>query len=376
MGRRWGKTVMAGATSIACGAHGAKVAWIVPTYKNSRPVWRFSMQLLAHARRSVRVSESDRMIEFPGGGSLSVYSADNPVSILGEWFDVAIVEEAARIREEVFSETIMPTLADADGRAILISTPKGRNWFHREYVRGLRRSADYASFNARTSDNPMPQIQRAYQLAKDRVPPRTFSQEWDAEFLTDGTFFENVDRCCTVKKPDNVSDHAGHSIVMGIDWGKLEDKTVAVCFCAECSRSVDWYSKEGATYIEQRENIVRLSRKWNITGALPERNSIGEPNIEMLQGEEVPIAIGTDGKPGFWTSASTKALMIQRLESELHNQTIALPELAAEELSAYEMTQRDIGPAKYGSPEGEHDDWVIACGLSVWLASQSIQIFS
>lgn len=367
---------MAGATSIVCANDGAKVGWIVPTYKNSRPVWRFALQLLAHSRREVRISESDRFIEFPCGGSLGVYTADNPVGILGEWFDLVIVEEAARIREEVFSESIMPTLADRDGRAILISTPRGRNWFWREYIRGLSRSADYASFNAPTSANPMPQIQKAYQLAKDRVPSRTFAQEWDAEFLTDGTFFENVDICCSLEAPDSPGDHVGHTIVMGIDWGKVIDKSVALCFCCECSRAVDWYVRHGASYIDQREKIIELCKKWAISAALPERNSIGEPNIEMLQAADVPIAIGTDGLPGFFTSSSTKARMIERLESELAQKSIRLPKEAAEEFAAFEVDQRDVGPAKYGAPEGEHDDWVLAAGFAVWLASMSIQIFS
>jgi hypothetical protein len=367
---------MAGATSIVCSNDGAKVGWIVPTYKNSRPVWRFALQLLANARRSVRISESDRVIEFPSGGSLGVYTADNPVGILGEWFDLVIVEEAARIREDIFAETIMPTLADRDGRAILISTPRGRNWFWREYMRGLSRSHDRSSFNAPSSANPMPSIQRAYRLAKDSLPPRVVAQEWDAQFLTDGTFFANVDHCCSVKRPDAPGDHVGHTIVMGIDWGKQVDKSVALCFCAECSRAVDWYVKTGATYIEQREQIVALAKKWDISAALPERNSIGEPNIELLQAEEVPIALGSDGLRGFFTSASSKARLIERLESELSQRTIALPLEAAEELAAYEVDQRDVGPAKYGAPEGEHDDWVIASALAVWIASSSSQIFS
>lgn len=375
MGRRWGKTLMAGATSIVCANEGAKVGWIVPTYKNSRPIWRFALQLLYTARRSVRISESDRSIEFPGGGSLGVYTADNPVSILGEWFDLVIVEEAARIREDVFSETIMPTLADRDGRAILISTPRGRNWFWREYIRGLSRNADYASFNAPTSANPMPQIQKAYQLARDRVPPRTFAQEWDAQFLTDGTFFQNVDLCCSIEEPDEPGDHDGHTIVMGIDWAKQEDQSIALCFCCECSRAVDWYKARGVSYIDQREKIIALANKWRIAGALPERNSIGEPNIEMLQEADVPIAIGIDGKPGFFTSSSTKARLIERLENELAQKSIRLPKEAAEELAAFEINQRDVGPAKYSAPEGEHDDWVLACAFAVWLASSMIQIF-
>lgn len=376
MGRRWGKTLLAGATSLVCANDGAKVGWIVPTYKNARPVWRFALALLANARRYVRISESNRTIEFGSGGSVGIYSADNPVSILGEDFDLVILEEAARIREEVWTETVLPTLSDRDGRALLISTPRGRNWYWREYMRGKRGEACYASFTAPTSDNPLPNIQKAFRLARERVTARVFAQEWLAEFLTDGSFFENVDAVCSVKKPDPVSAHTDHEIVAGIDWGKQNDKTVALFFCRECGRAVDWYAKTGVRYEDQRAVIIDLSRKWNVSGVLPERNSIGEPNIELLLEADVPVVMGQDGKRGFFTSASSKAKMIEMLELELQRKSIALPEEAASEFASFEIQQRPMGPAHYSAPDGDHDDWVIASGLAVYLASQRVQIFS
>ncbi|HWP87844.1 MAG TPA: hypothetical protein VNM70_08200, partial [Burkholderiales bacterium] len=79
MGRRWGKSTMGGAISLACANAGAHVAWVVPTYKNGRPLWRWAESATAPLTRSgVRVNRSERLIEFPSGGFLSIYSADNP----------------------------------------------------------------------------------------------------------------------------------------------------------------------------------------------------------------------------------------------------------------------------------------------------------
>ena len=41
MGRRWGKTVLGGAICGNALAQHGKVAWIAPTYKNTRPLWRW-----------------------------------------------------------------------------------------------------------------------------------------------------------------------------------------------------------------------------------------------------------------------------------------------------------------------------------------------
>jgi predicted phage terminase large subunit-like protein len=188
MGRRWGKSVMAGAIALAAAADGGRVAWVVPTYKNARPAWRWIEQAVAPLLGKdgpAVANKSDRVIEFPrSGGFLGVYSADNDVGLRGDAFHLVVVDEAARVAEETWTDVVLPTLADYDGDAILISTPKGRNWFWREWQRGyLQMDAEAAAFTAPSSANPMPTIQRAYELARERVPANSFAQEWDALFV-------------------------------------------------------------------------------------------------------------------------------------------------------------------------------------------------
>lgn len=189
MGRRWGKTIMAGATALSAASQGAKVAWIVPHYKNGRPLWRWAEAATAplKKRKLVETNRTERMIDFlTSGGFLGIYSADNDSSIRGEWFNLAILEEAAQIAEETWTEVVQPTLADADGDAILISTPKGKNWFWREWQRGsVAMDAEVAAFTAPSADNPNPRIQRASLLAKERVSDNVYRQEWLAEFVDD-----------------------------------------------------------------------------------------------------------------------------------------------------------------------------------------------
>jgi phage terminase large subunit-like protein len=189
MGRRWGKTVLGLLMVLLAAKAGARVAWVVPTYRNGNPLWRAAEAAVGPLKvfGLARTNRNDRLIEFPGsGGFLAVYSADNPDAIRGEWFHLVVLDEAARIAEEVWTDVIQPTLADVDGDAVLISTPKGRNWFWREWQRGMEGRDNVVAFRAPSSANPNPRIKRAYELAKTRVPERTFQQEWDAEFLAEG----------------------------------------------------------------------------------------------------------------------------------------------------------------------------------------------
>lgn len=193
-GRRWGKTTLCGDVALAASSQGAKVAWVAPTYRNSRPLWRWAEAAVGPLTRAgggglaapATLHRTERAITFPHtGGFLGLYSADNDTGIRGEWFHLVIVDEAARVFEETWEEVLWPTLADADGDAILVSTPAGKNWFWEQWQRGLlQMDGAGASWTAPSSANPNPRIQRAAALARERVPDRVYRQEWLAEFVS------------------------------------------------------------------------------------------------------------------------------------------------------------------------------------------------
>jgi len=187
MGRRWGKTVLGLIMALTLAINGGRVAWIVPTYKNARAIWRATENLVGRLpKKLVRVNRAEHSVEFLGsGGHLLIFSADNPDAIRGEWFHLVILDEAARMPEEIWIEVIQPTLADVDGRALIISTPKGRNWFFRLWESARRDGVEYAAFRAPSSANPSPQIREAARRAKLLLPTSTYEQEWEANFVQD-----------------------------------------------------------------------------------------------------------------------------------------------------------------------------------------------
>jgi hypothetical protein len=136
MGRRWGKSVLGGVLTMNVLRQHGRAAWVVPSYKNGRSLWRWAQATAAPLRRSFDISKTERTIATHRGGFFGIYSADNADAIRGEWFHLVVLDEAARIDEADWTDAIQPTLADADGDAILISTPKGRNWFWEEWQRG------------------------------------------------------------------------------------------------------------------------------------------------------------------------------------------------------------------------------------------------
>ena len=357
MGRRWGKTVMAGACAVSWAAAGASIAWVAPTYRNTRPLWRFAEKTVSPLGKAVTIRKADSEIIFSNDGRIGLFSADNPVGILGEKFHAVIIDEAARIGEDVWAETIQPTLADYDGIALCISTPKGKNWFWREWTRGQRGEPGYGAFRAPSSDNPMPTIKEAALAAKSRVSDRTYRQEWLAEFLDDGGgVFRNVVECATaVRQERGANDHV---YVIGIDWGRTTDMTVVIVIDAT-TRSIAFIDVYGRTeFARQIERIKVLWNRFNRPMCYVEQNSIGQPMLEQMSREGIAVR-------GFYTTNQSKSAIIDTLALAFEQRTIAIlnDSILIEQLQSYDQEMLPSGVTRYGAPGGAHDDYVMALAI-------------
>jgi hypothetical protein len=304
MGRRWGKSVLGGVLTMNVLRQHGRVAWIVPSYKNGRSLWRWAQSVAGPMKRQFDISKAERTISTHRGGFFGIYSADNADAIRGEWFHLVVLDEAARIAEEDWTDAIQPTLADADGDAILISTPKGRNWFWQEWQRG--RSGDpnqIKSWRAPTDRNPSERIQKAARLAAERVPRATYEQEWLARFVEDGlTLFRvaDVDRAAR-----DIPERTGGPYVTTVDIGRRRDATVINTFdvSAEPYVRVAFDRLERVPYPAIQTAIENRARAF--PGALwVESNGVGDPVIENLT---VPC------QP-FVTTARSKVQAIQALQ--------------------------------------------------------------
>ena len=359
MGRRWGKTFMGGVYAVTCADRGAAVAWVAPTYKNTRPLWRFCESHTKPVASRLRINRGERIIEFPSGGWLAMYTADNDVGMRGESFDVVIVDEAAQVKEETYTDVILPTLADRDGHCMLITTPKGRNWFYREWINAD--GHDAARFQAPSNANPKPTIRRAFELAKSRVSGRTFRQEWLAEFVDDGGgVFRRVTEAATATPQDG--GEGGY--VIGADWGRTNDATVF---------SVIDVANNSQVYIDRMTDtdynlqVMRLRALYDRFGHPPivaEYNSMGGPIVERLQAENVHVI-------PFHTTNATKSQLIDGLALAFESGAIRiLPDLVQlSELQSYESARTATGMVTYSAPDGMHDDTVIALALA-WMGAE------
>lgn len=377
-GRRWRKTTLFMSIAVEAALQGQTIIWGAPVFDQVRIGWDETQ----HAARGVAVFNQTRMDAlFPGGGRIIFRSLDNPDNARGHTADGAILDEVGDVTPMAWYEVIRPMLMDTHGWAWLGGTPKGRNWFFLEHARAADR-ADSMAWQAPTLgativdgalirtphplENPTIAFSEIEQLFLS-LPLTTFQQEILGLFLEEGGgVFRNISACLTAPETATPDQHAGHTLVMGVDWAQQADYTVLVVGCATCQQEVALDRFNRVEWALQRGRLSALAARWHVSAILAELNSIGSPNIEALQHDGLPIL-------GFMTTAASKPPLIRALALALEQAAIRLlPDpVAAAELAAYEShISPTTGHVTYAAPLGLHDDCVMARAL-MWRAMQS-----
>ena len=113
--------------------NGGRAWWVAPSYKMAAVGWRLVHELGVQVP-GVQVSKVNRMITLPTGGAVQIRSADDPDSLRGEGLDFVVMDECAFMKEDAWTHALRPALSDRLGKAMFISTPKGRNWFYVDLI--------------------------------------------------------------------------------------------------------------------------------------------------------------------------------------------------------------------------------------------------
>lgn len=125
-------------------------AYIAPFRNQAQHIaWNY-LKYFTHVIPNMKVNESELYVEFPSrfagasGGRIYIMGADHPDALRGSYWDGVILDEYAQMKPELWNEVIRPALADRDGWAVFIGTPKGQNAFYDVYQRAQRERTWYA----------------------------------------------------------------------------------------------------------------------------------------------------------------------------------------------------------------------------------------
>jgi hypothetical protein len=337
-----------------------KGAWITPVYNQAKKV--FNELTNASHELITRQNKADLTIEFINGSSVQFLSTDNYNTIRGFSFNYMVVDEAAFIKEEAINEAVMPTLSALGKKCLIISTPKGKNWFYNYYLKGLDTSGDYISFRAISTDNP--HIDQSFIESQYKsLPESIFNQEYMAEFTEAGNdVFTNVDLVCNLNNWDVPAGNRRY--YFGIDSGLTNDFSV-LTIIDESGRVSKIIRVNGLPLEEIARNFTTELKRYSVLGGYVETNSIGRPMFELIQ-KEIRSA------KEFVTTNDSKNQGIRNLIYKIQQGELELPSeklfpYLKQELNAYSYKVNANGLITFSAPNGFHDD----CVMSLMLANEA-----
>ena len=354
IGRRWGKTETILISMVNRLIAGQRLWFCSPTHRNNKRVFPQVKNAIAHIP-DVYINNSDLSIRLFNGGQLEFVSLHEPDNLRGEGLDHIFIDEAAFIKPGIFDRILRPMLVTSGGGATLSSSPNGTgNDFHAMYLRGLdENEPDWTSYHYPSHTSPFVPDSELADIQRNTTE-RVFKQEYMAQFLDDGgAVFRNL-QACVIDKATRKG-----SVVFGVDWGKENDYTVITAMDRTTGNvlEIDRFNQIGWSL--QRGRLKAMYERYKPDAIWAERNSIGDPNIEALMQEGLPM------RP-FDTTAKSKPPLIESLALAFEQTDIGIPDdkYLLGELQAYTMAKTASGNYKYSAPDGLHDDIVMSLALS------------
>ena len=363
-GRRWGKTRACAYEArdyfVDTDEPDALVWWVAPVYNPQvktgfRNFLKFTPdELLADIHRTdmevTMATGENHRIEFKSG--------DDPDNLRGEGVDLLIIDEAANISKYAWENALSPTLADSPySRMVAISTPMGRNWFHKLFTRGQDpNEPEYESWNRPSTDNPF--IDRSYIEEQQRtLPERAFRQEYLAEFVDDsGGVFRSV-RQRNVEDYDWRDYRGRDPYRIGVDFARHQDWTVVIVLDAR-DRLCHFDRLQDEPWPQIQSRIEQVAETYT-----PHTARVDATRDNKIVSDLERAGVNVD--PVQFTP-QTKRDLIENLAAMLENQEVTIPDISelVNELEIFEYETTPAGNVRYQAPEGFHDDCVDALALA------------
>jgi len=363
------RTFLQGLNEVRKGKKDEIKIWIVaPTYDLAKKVFNYIVVWLLRLDSNWASKITDRpfpQVKVSANAWIQCRSADNPASLLGERLDLLIGDEVARWKRSIWETELAATMAKSEkSRTFLISTFRGKNWFHDEW---LRAKEEGGGFTFPSEVNPYLSKKRLERLKK--VLPKDV---WEQEYMaipkeSASSVFRGIKDIIT---PGCLGEPiAGHRYIMGLDLAKFKDFSVITIVDKFNHNVVCWDRFHKIPYTLQKERVINASRKYGARIIIDSLN-IGASVGDDLRAEGLKIqdfkAVGSISPD--WKKRGSKERLIERLSLFIADKNIHIPpiEILVDELEGFTYQMSSTGSLRYGAPEGYHDDCVMSLALAVW----------
>lgn len=249
--RRGGKTVASIndliKRNIECTKEAPRFAYIAPYHAQAKDVaWEYLKRYSAPIP-GVSFNESELRVDYPNGGRIRLYGAENAERMRGLYFDGVVIDEPADINPRVWPEIVRPALADRQGSAVFIGTPKGHNAFYEIYD-SAKSNSEWFSMTLKASESQL-LSQSELDAAQAAMTEDQYAQEFECSFeaAIQGAYYAKE---LSQAEADGRIGNVPYDPKIGVTtaWDLGIDDATSIWFCQQVGREVrivDHYESSG-----------------------------------------------------------------------------------------------------------------------------------
>lgn len=360
-----------------------RAAYAAPTYKLAKPIYREAKDMWGPLVKSK--SDTDLEMQMgpaglPGevanlGWRVDFVSLEDADNLRGRKYDLIVIDEAADVKEEAYTQVLTPMVADTEGHIVIIGTPKrvgvGFSWFRREYERGLDPTMeDYASMRGPSEGNPFLKESEIAKLRARTPDPLACREEYDAEFLSDlGAVFSRLSGSFTIyprqldewtwihpEYADGGKIDPLDDFVIGYDIGLHDDKGVITIFRLRDRAQVYLRAFYQQPFEIQFTVLKGLYSKFNEGTIYADINGMGEVPGQIMGREFQTGMVGMK-----WNNKGKEHCVTNgiRMFEQAAWGLFQVP-MQRREFTEFMREKLPSGVWRYTHPPGGHDDTVTA----------------
>lgn len=180
--RRAGKTTAAINHLVrdAMSGENRRYAYIAPTYRQAKDVAYDILRKSLELVEGKKFNETELRADLANGSRITLYGADNPDGLRGRRFDGVVFDEYSQQPSNIFTEIVLPALADSGGYAVWIGTPKGRNAFWELWRDGARKENWHTVLLGASATGLIGKEE--LEMQRKNMSEDEYEQEWNCSF--------------------------------------------------------------------------------------------------------------------------------------------------------------------------------------------------
>lgn len=362
-GRRWGKSEVAAVDLLhyAVFTPNSRQAIVSVTVDQAKIIFGRIVAFVNSSPLLTALFPETNLTPFPRlrsvhGSEITVRSiARGGTYIRGHRFHRVFVDEADYLPDAIIDEAIRMTLADVGGQLVMMSTPRKRGLFYREFRKGQAGHPDVYSQTGPTFENPNVDHEYIRRL-REHMTEAAWAREVEGLFVDSDravfswTHIEAAYSGTDWEIPE--PPRPGRTYVIGADLAKKEDFTVIVALDVTTRpfRVVffDRFNRQPWPVVADR--IRAVATRYRAARTLIDATGVGEAVLDELR----------DVAEGLVFTARSKLDLITELQMALEKREVKFPFIRelVDELAAYELPDDKL-----------ITDCVMALALAVWAAS-------